>query len=143
VFLFLPQNGRDVAFTAILSKDVTVKPNEVVKYDRMITNWGKAYQPSTGVFTAPYHGLYSFSCTLMAHQDYAVHVIICKNGKKQSQIFSNTKTYPQASQTLELELKRGDKITIQNARKIPGKLHDHGSYNIFSGFLVAEIFSAN
>jgi hypothetical protein len=129
-----------VAFTAILTTDVTVQGYAIVKYDQVITNWGNAYQPSTGVFTAPYNGLYSISCTMMAHPDNAVHVVIKHNGKKVSVLYSSTKTFPQAAQTVQLKLKKGDKITIQNYNNKAAKIHDHGSYNVFSGFLITEMF---
>jgi hypothetical protein len=143
VFVFLQpvQNGRDVAFTAILTDDLTVQGSVVVKYDRVLTNWGGAYHPSTGMFTAPYNGLYSISCTLMANLDNAVHVAITKNGGKLSIMYSHSTTFPQGSQTLQLKLRKGDKITIQNYNQKAAKLHDNfgGPYNIFSGFLIAKI----
>ncbi|XP_055999789.1 complement C1q subcomponent subunit B-like [Ostrea edulis] len=131
--------GGKVAFTAILSKQTTVGAHAVVKYDHVLTNWGGAYQPTTGVFTAPYNGLYSISCSLMSRASNSVHVGITKNGKKMSIVFSNANTYPLASQTLQLLLNKGDKIWIQNRNGGNAKFHDHGSYNVFSGFLINEL----
>ncbi|XP_056014407.1 complement C1q subcomponent subunit C-like [Ostrea edulis] len=131
--------GASVAFTALLSKDTTVSAHAVVKYDRVLTNWGGAYQPTTGVFTAPYNGLYSISCSLMSHPSNSVHVNIVKNGKKMSVVYSNAKTHPHASQTLQLRLNKGDQIWIQNMNGVNAKFHDHGSYNVFSGFLINEL----
>ena len=130
-----------MAFTALLSKDTTVKKLSIVKYDLVLTNWGNAYQPSTGEFTAPYNGLYSISCSMMAYPDNAVHVAIKRNGEKLSIVYSHSTTWPHASQTLQLNLTEGDQITIQNYKQKAAKLHDNfgGSYNIFSGFLITEI----
>jgi hypothetical protein len=128
-----------VAFTALLSKDFTMNGHAVVKYDHVLTNWGGAYQPSTGVFTAPYNGLYSISCSMMAHPDNSAHVTIAKNGNKLSVVFSNKGTYPLGSQTLQMVLNKNDRITIQNYNSHASKLHDHGSYNVFSGFLISEL----
>jgi hypothetical protein len=118
-----------------------VQGGAVIKYDRVLTNCGGAYQPSTGVFTAPFTGLYSISCTMMALPGNAVHVAINQNGENLSIVYSHSKTYRQASQTLQLKLRKGDQITIQNYNQKAAKLHDNfgGSYNIFSGFLIAEI----
>ncbi|XP_055999791.1 complement C1q subcomponent subunit A-like isoform X2 [Ostrea edulis] len=131
--------GGKVAFTALLSKHTTVGAYAVVKYDRVLTNWGGAYQPTTGVFTAPYNGLYSISCTLMSDPINYAHASITKNGKKMSVVFSNTKTYPHASQTLQLLLNKGDKIWIQNRNGRKTIFHDHGYSNVFSGFLIDEL----
>jgi hypothetical protein len=116
-----------------------VQSNAIIKYDRVLTNWGGAYQPSAGVFTAPYNGLYSISCSMMAHPDNVVYAAIKQNGEKVSVLYSNSGTFPQTSQTVQLKLKKGDTITIQNNGPKAAKIHDHGSYNIFSGFLIAEI----
>lgn len=128
-----------VAFTALLSKDTTVSGNAVVKYDHVLTNWGGAYQRSTGVFTAPYHGLYSISCSLMSRiSDYA-NVKIVKNGEKMSQLYSAGDTFPHSGQTLQLLLNTGDKIWIENTYNREAELNDHASYNVLSGFLIAKL----
>ncbi|XP_061182297.1 collagen alpha-1(X) chain-like [Saccostrea echinata] len=127
-----------VAFTAKLSKDATVSGRQVVKYDKVLTNWGGAYNPKTGIFIAPYDGLYTISGTLMSHPTNYVHLEIVKNGIKMSILFSHSKTYPQSGQTLHILLNKGDRVWIQNHNKETAKLRDHGSYNLFSGLLITE-----
>jgi hypothetical protein len=43
-----------VAFTAILSKSISRGSKQVIRYDKIITNVGKAYTPSTGIFIVPH-----------------------------------------------------------------------------------------
>lgn len=81
ILSFFP-DGNAVAFTAILSRDTTVGGKEVVKYDRVLTNVGGAYKSSTGIFTAPYKGIYTISCSLLSSTSNSVHLDITKNGKK-------------------------------------------------------------
>ncbi|XP_055999788.1 hibernation-associated plasma protein HP-27-like isoform X4 [Ostrea edulis] len=133
------QRGASVAFTALLSKETTVGAYAVVKYDHVLTNWGGAYQPTTGVFTAPYNGLYSISCSLMSYPSNSVHLGIMKNGIKLSVVFSAAKTYPQSSQTLQLLLNKGDKIWMRNNNNVAAKMLDGKVYNVFSGFLIDEL----
>ncbi|XP_078341946.1 complement C1q tumor necrosis factor-related protein 2-like [Crassostrea virginica] len=133
------QSSTAVAFTAILSKDTDVGSKAVVKYDRILSNVGGAYNPSTGIFTVPYTGIYSISCTLMSYPSISTHLEIIKNGTKMSVLFSNSGTYPQAGQTLHLLLNKGDKIWIQNFNTVMAKLHDLGSYNVFSGALITKM----
>ena len=128
-----------VAFTSMLSKDTTIGPRAILKYDHVVTNWGGAYEPTTGIFTAPYDGLYSISCTLMSYPSNHVHLEMMKNGQRISILFSNAKTYPQASQTLHLILNKGDRIWMQNHNNHNAKLHDWKVYNVFSGILIKDL----
>lgn len=139
--LYLEEKGLSVAFSAILSKDTTVGGKEVVKYDSVLTNVGGAYQPSTGVFTAPYKGIYTISCSLMSHPSNSVHLDIMKNGKKLSIVYSASGTNPHSAQTLQLLLNKGDRVWIQNRSGNKASLHDHGSYNLFSGALITKVWN--
>lgn len=57
-------NGQGaVGFHARLRSSINLDRSQTVKFDDVITNIGDAYDPTTGHFTAPYHGLYSFSAT--------------------------------------------------------------------------------
>ena len=128
-----------VAFTAMLSKDTTIGPFATLKYDHVVTNWGGAYRPTTGIFTAPYDGLYSISCTLMSHPSNHVHLEMMKNSQRISIVFSNSKTYPQASQTLHLILNKGDRIWMQNHNEQNAIVYDWRVYNVFSGILIKDL----
>ena len=109
-----------VAFTSMLSKDTTIGPRAILKYDIVVTNWGGAYRPTTGIFTVPYDGLYSISCTLMSHPSNYVHLTMMKNGQSISLVFSNFNTFPQVSQILLSWTKGtgfGCRITITKLQK--------------------------
>ena len=128
-----------VAFTALLSKDTTIGPHAVLKYDHVVTNWGGAYKPTTGIFTAPYDGLYSISCTLMSYPSNSVWLAMVKNGQKISVLYSGAKTFPQSAQTLNLILNKGDRIWIQNHQNFAAKMHDAKMFNVFSGHLIRDL----
>ena len=128
-----------VAFTALLSTDTTIGPPAILKYDHVVTNWGGAYQPTTGIFTAPYDGLYSISCSLMSHPSNYVHLEMMKNSQRISIVFPTSKTYPQASQTLHLILNKGDRIWMQNYNNQNAKIRDWKVHNVFSGILIKDL----
>ncbi|XP_056009960.1 complement C1q-like protein 3 [Ostrea edulis] len=130
----------NVAFTALVSKDITVASMAVVKYDHVLTNLGGAYQPKTGVFTVPYNGIYTISCSLLSHPANYVHLDIMKNKAVLSTLFAAAKTHPHSGQTLQLVLKKDDKIWVRNANNKPRMLHDRKVYNMFSGVLIQECF---
>ena len=123
----------------MLSKVTTIGPRAILKYDHVVTNWGGAYEPTTGIFTAPYDGLYSISCTLMSHPSNHVHLEMMKNSQRISIVFSNSKTYPQASQTLHLILNKGDRIWMQNHNGQNAIINDLKVYNVFSGILIKDL----
>ena len=52
---------RAIKFHAMMSDDLVSNIGQTVVFDHVITNIGKAYNPHTGHFTAPYDGLYFFS----------------------------------------------------------------------------------
>lgn len=140
-FLHKVQRSPVVAFTALLSTNTKVQRGAVVKYDNVVTNCGGAYQPATGIFTAPYDGLYSFSCSLMTQPFNAAHVNMIKNGKIMSTLHSdNSKsTYPQSSLTLYLVLKKGDRVWMQNYKNTDALLHEYLGYNVFTGALIKDM----
>lgn len=123
----------------MLSSDTTVGARAVVRYDHVVTNLGGAYQRTTGIFTAPYRGLYSFSCSLMSSTSNYVHLEIVKNGKRVSTLFSAAHTFPQSSQTIYLVLNQGDHIWMQNLNTFQAKLHETVGYNVFSGIFIREM----
>lgn len=123
----------------MLSSDTTVGARAVVRYDHVVTNLGGAYQRTTGIFTAPYRGLYSFSCSLMSSPSNHVHLEIVKNGKRVSTLFSAAHTFPQSSQTIYLVLNQGDHIWMQNPNTFQAKLHETVGYNVFSGIFIREM----
>lgn len=126
-----------VAFTALASSN-TIRARAVVKYAHVVTNLGRAYQPRTGIFTVPYRGLYSVSCSLMSNPYNEVHLDLVKNGKRISSIYAASHTYPQSSQTMYLFLRRGDRVWMQSNDNHKTKLYG-GKYNVFSGALISML----
>lgn len=63
-----------------------------------------------------------------------------KNGKALAILYSASKTYPLAAQTLQLLLEKGDKIWIQNYNTRAAELHDHNAFNVFSGVLITRMW---
>ena len=128
-----------IAFTSILSNYTTLGPRAVLKYDQVLTNWGGAYEPRTGTFTAPYDGLYSLSCTLISHPNNFLHLKMVKNGQKICMLYSAPRTYPQSAHILNVILNKGDRIWMQNHNSWNAKIHDGHMFNVFSGYLIKDL----
>ena len=46
--------------------------SETIVFENADINEGNSYNPTTGIFTAPYKGIYKFSMTIMAQMDSIV-----------------------------------------------------------------------
>ncbi|VDI67093.1 Hypothetical predicted protein, partial [Mytilus galloprovincialis] len=57
---------RAVFFASLTKRPTTVHAKEIVKFDDVRVNRLKAYQPSTGVYTAPMVGIYTCSSVITA-----------------------------------------------------------------------------
>ncbi|XP_055784064.1 uncharacterized protein LOC129858853 [Salvelinus fontinalis] len=131
-----------VAFSAGLTNDAYLGPfNSITTlvYRRVITNIGKAYNPNTGVFTAPVRGLYYIRFTAMGlkgpqsvgayiyHNDKSVMFNHQNNDNGHNRFLSNA---------LTLELEAGDVVYMR--LPVNQELYDEKSsnYSTFSGFLL-------
>jgi hypothetical protein len=66
-----------IAFMAYLQQMLSVETNrsETIIFENADVNEGNGYNPTTGIFTAAYRGIYKFSMTIMAQMDSIVSLI--------------------------------------------------------------------
>ena len=69
-----------VAVKARLSRDVTLKENERLVYDVIVSNDGNAYDPQSGIFRAPVNATYIISVTACAKNSDQFSLNIVKDG---------------------------------------------------------------
>ncbi|XP_059214130.1 complement C1q-like protein 2 [Centropristis striata] len=131
---------RKVAFYTALTNGGTVRPfntDFTLKYSKVFTNIGDAYNPSTGFFTAPVRGVYYFQFTMSGHQAGHMGVQVYKNNQR---IMWNAE-YKQGSghdymtNSVVLELMAGDEIRLV----LPPNYSlwdDSNNHNTFSGSLL-------
>ncbi|XP_062312221.1 complement C1q-like protein 2 [Osmerus eperlanus] len=142
---------RKVAFSASITSPVgPICADTTLVYPNVITNIGKAYNPVSGIFTAPVRGVYLFSFTGMDdRQTSGVPVALFKNN---NHLMCQWKvpggTYHQYVQnTVIVELDKGDIIytRLPENHRILGDAKNNGSNltlnnnNIFSGFLLFTV----
>jgi hypothetical protein len=62
---------------AYLQQMLSVETNrsETIIFENADVNEGNGYNPTTGIFTAAYRGIYKFSMTIMAQMDSIVSLI--------------------------------------------------------------------
>ncbi|XP_060587429.1 complement C1q-like protein 2 [Ruditapes philippinarum] len=129
--------GRGVAFTARLKEHVTVRSLETIKFDDVLTNIGKSYFPSTGVFKVPYSGRYLFSLTVRAQYQKQVCAEIIAEPHVIGQLAAGDSEIERASAsiTVVVSLQAGDEIYVRESKPWTGNLFGEG-YTSFTGILL-------
>nr|XP_046237221.1 protein CROWDED NUCLEI 2-like isoform X2 [Scatophagus argus] len=126
-----------VAFSATVIESPAVftgpaDTSNLLVFDKVFTNVGNAYNPKTGIFTAPRKGVYHFSFMTFGYNLYTSGAILVKNGHYQVSTweFTGPDSTDTTSNTVILELNAGETVNIILWKG--GKVHT----SVFSGFLV-------
>uniref|UniRef100_A0AAY4DVX4 C1q domain-containing protein n=1 Tax=Denticeps clupeoides TaxID=299321 RepID=A0AAY4DVX4_9TELE len=139
-------NSNKVAFSASLvtTNEGQISPfntGKTLVYKNIITNIGQAYNPNTGIFTAPVRGVYLFSLFVLgvAGAD-ATGVDLYRNGEFVIPAYAHLsgQNYVNPSAGVNLLLEAGDTVYafLPPNRKIYDNVHRHCS---FSGILVPVV----
>ncbi|XP_048011397.1 uncharacterized protein LOC125245016 isoform X1 [Megalobrama amblycephala] len=134
---------REIAFSASMTESGIeyIGPfttETTLTYKNVITNIGNAYNPITGIFTAPLKGAYMFKISAYGHGGITAAAAIFKNGK---QVVTAYDIQPQdqdrlnASNGVVLILEVGDVVYVRlwSGTRIIDSQNNH---NTFSGYLL-------
>ncbi|XP_060783648.1 adiponectin-like [Neoarius graeffei] len=144
----LPGITAKVAFSATLSpltsafRNIGPYPDRrTLVYGNVLMNIGSAYDPETGIFTAPVRGVYFFIFFLFNPNEVATGLSLVKNGEAVVLASDNppgADTEDTAGNTVSLLLEKGDRIYLQllENRKV---YTDANRRNTFSGHLLFTI----
>ena len=108
--------------------------HQAVRYDKVVTNIGSAYDSRDGHFEAPVAGLYSFSLTGMAYYTTQIYLGIMKNNAELVRVFTTDGLADSASIMVHTHLDIGDHVWVENVGGAGSQLHDQ-YFNCFSGIL--------
>ncbi|XP_030293618.1 complement C1q-like protein 2 isoform X2 [Sparus aurata] len=129
-----------VAFYTALTDAGTLGPYNTditLKYSKVFTNIGNAYNPSTGFFTAPVKGVYNLQFTVMGYNAGNTAVYVYKNTQKiMANWEQNNNGVPEYfTNSLVLELTAGDEIhlVLRSGHYI---FDNSNNYSTFSGSLL-------
>uniref|UniRef100_A0A8C4H6D6 C1q domain-containing protein n=1 Tax=Dicentrarchus labrax TaxID=13489 RepID=A0A8C4H6D6_DICLA len=129
-----------VAFYTALTNSGQVGPYNTditLKYSKVFTNIGNAYNPATGFFTAPVKGVYNLQFTAFGHHAGSMGIQVYKNNQKvmHNGVWQPDGGFEYFTNSLVLELIAGDKIHLG----LPSGhfLYDDGNnHSTFSGALL-------
>lgn len=127
-----------VAFNAYTSQHLAFNRNTPVNvvYDKLYFNYGGAYNPHSGFFTAPSAGLYIFTWASVVAPRKIFDTEILVNGKRKGLGNCNNESssgYENCASTFPLILKTGDKVNIRTV--VANYLHG-GGWSSFKGWKV-------
>ncbi|XP_076849876.1 complement C1q tumor necrosis factor-related protein 3-like [Brachyhypopomus gauderio] len=109
----------------------------ILKFLNVFINIGSAYDPSTGVFTAPVRGVYYFGFSAFANNAHSMGVCLRKNGQNIVATYdynSNHKDVNGANRAVLL-LEKGDQVHIGLWSGL-SIFDSYNSVSTFSGFLL-------
>ncbi|MED6286583.1 hypothetical protein CHARACLAT_007501 [Characodon lateralis] len=130
---------KNIAFSATIIESsysftgpYSTGTSNALKFDRVFTNIGNAYNKKTGIFTAPVNGVYQFSFMTFGYSSHTSGAILVKNGNYQVSTweFTGPDISDTTSNSVILEMNAGDSVNIILWQG--GKIHT----SVFSGFLI-------
>lgn len=126
---------KTIAFHAILSSSLSNTPaNTIIKFGNVLVNEGSGYNPTTGKFTAPLDGVYSFSWTYCTNKGSNAYLGGSVDGKLIARIsnYDQKNTWKNTSGHLVIKLKKGNQFWVQVFSQTAQ--HIHGEYTFLSGY---------
>ncbi|RVE60267.1 hypothetical protein OJAV_G00179370 [Oryzias javanicus] len=131
-----------VVFSATTAESGDIGPfntNTNVLYKKAITNVGGAYNPSTGIFTAPVSGIYYFSFFCHSGGNLVVNLQLMKNEEFIIGIYDHQTAQDVADNAANaafLQLQQGDRVSV----RLTANAHvwGHGGVTTFNGFLLSQ-----
>ena len=127
-----------VVFNAHSVTTYSPPKGQPVVFSSVISNIGHGYNSTTGKFTAPVNGTYSFTAQLCTYYGKTGYFSLVLDGSRVTVVANYDHDYTTTvSTTVPLFLEQGQKVWIQTAYSCSSCLHNYSScWNQFSGSLV-------
>ncbi|XP_048036235.1 complement C1q-like protein 2 [Megalobrama amblycephala] len=114
----LRRNDYKVAFAATLGNIGNLGPfnTEItLVYNKVFVNEGGAYNPTTGIFTAPVKGVYFFSVSGRHRSTRLMDLRLFKNGQPMLNVINHPlgDRYESTSNSFSLTLEKGDHVYVR------------------------------
>ncbi|CAC5397011.1 C1QL [Mytilus coruscus] len=131
-----------VAFSAALHYNIQLGQDQIIEFDKVITNIGNAFDSCHSHFTASIKGIYLFSGSLFVGGSHYANVDMVKNGNAIGYLFANSDHHI-STETVVVTLETGDMVWMKHRGDKIGQASIYGhtieQYNTFSGVLIHQL----
>lgn len=125
-----------MAFTAAVKSQSTTFSSGTLIFNMVLSNVGNGYNPKTGVFTAPFDGMYVFYVAAVEYANkYLQCDIVINNVAKVRLLGHRTASYQTGTNMVAQNLRRGDNVrVVLSAGK--GYYTENVPMTTFTGFMI-------
>ncbi|XP_067308554.1 complement C1q tumor necrosis factor-related protein 6-like [Pseudorasbora parva] len=136
----LKKNEYKVAFGATLGSNGDFGPFNApvtLVYTNVYVNEGGAYNPTTGIFTAPVKGAYFFSLSGHNRSSKVLNLGLFKNEQQMLIVFNHPygDRYESTANSISLTLEKGDRVSVR-LRETSWVFDNYSHHNSFVGNLL-------
>ncbi|CAC5373122.1 C1QL [Mytilus coruscus] len=105
------------------------------KFDNVLTNIGKEYDPSTGIFTATHQGVYHFSVISLSVHDKSCYLRLFHNNELTLGNLVTGDGYKTGTMNVVLNLQKGDTVSVRGNGG--HTVYSDSTYHVtYSGYLI-------
>ncbi|XP_061177303.1 multimerin-2-like [Saccostrea echinata] len=125
---------KNVGFSASVTSPNSSWNSGTLVFSSVITNEGKGYNPSNGIFTAPTGGVYVFFVNVQSYYRKTIYADIVLNGSTKVKTMAHSNYNDAGPNMVVLTIEKGDAVWV---RYSSGQgYYSSGSITTFSGFLI-------
>ncbi|XP_071136743.1 complement C1q tumor necrosis factor-related protein 3-like [Mytilus edulis] len=128
---------KRVDFSAYRTSSQPLSSGAKVVFYQVWTNVGNGYEPSTGVFTAPYVGLYHLTAVVASENNKSLFLKLYHNGNKTPGSWLTGDGCKTGSFDVVLNLQKGDRVYIFVGSGSNTIFSNPYAYVTFSGHIIA------
>ncbi|VDI52053.1 Hypothetical predicted protein [Mytilus galloprovincialis] len=132
----LMNQKNTVAFSAYTTHSQVIYSNTNIKFEKVWTNIGNGYNPSTGIFTAPRQGVYQITAVVLSVSGKQLYLHLKHNNEYTAGRLVYGDGYKTGTFDVVLNLQKGDTISVV-CKSSTSVYSDSDKYNTFSGHLIA------
>ncbi|XP_069189707.1 complement C1q-like protein 2 [Procambarus clarkii] len=130
--------GRRVAFSVAKATE-RLHAFAHVHFRDVLTNVGGGWDPATSEFVTPYDGKYFFTFHAIGANDSDFTMSLTRNRMPEVTAYGTTTTFEHGSNSIVLDLKTMDKISLELHQGAIYENPGNESYTSFTGFLISSV----
>ncbi|XP_052773537.1 complement C1q tumor necrosis factor-related protein 4-like [Mya arenaria] len=133
-------SNAEIAFSAKLTANLThMAANQTIVFDKVVTNFGSGYDPSTGHFRAAATGVYLLYTNILSEADNFIETELLVDGQALLEVYSGAGQYAGSGSNLVLVmLNEGQDVWMHVHGHWSSDMTVHCCWSTFSGYLLFD-----